>query len=219
LKRWVALFVRVSPAMVVAMLALFVALGGVSTAAQINSPQASDSTSAQAAKQQVRRGPRGPRGPRGFRGRRGLRGLTGAAGPQGPQGPQGTQGPAGSPDTPAQVLSKLQEVDGTGSNLDADQIDGLDSSAFPRKIVARSVPWNPGSIAAGGCVSTSVALGPGVLASDHVIATHSESGGTSLSLQQTALMNNASTAFVMMCNHGAAAFDPPAFTLNVLVLR
>jgi hypothetical protein len=67
--------------MVVAMLALFVAFGGVSTAAQIQGPQASD------AKKKPLRGPRGARGPAGPRG---------AQGPQGPAGPQGSAGPAGS---------------------------------------------------------------------------------------------------------------------------
>jgi hypothetical protein len=72
--------------MVVAMLALLVALGGVSTAAQIRSnPQAA----AAKKKPKVLRGPRGKRGPRG------LRGLPGPVGPQGAQGIQGVQGPAG----------------------------------------------------------------------------------------------------------------------------
>jgi Collagen triple helix repeat (20 copies) len=91
LTKWLARLVRVSPAMIVAMLALLVALGGVSTAAQINSPQASDSTAAKAAKQALR-GPRGRRGPRGLRGPRGFTGAAGQPGAQGAQGPQGIQG-------------------------------------------------------------------------------------------------------------------------------
>lgn len=47
-----------------------------------------------------------------------------------PQGATGPQGPAGSPDTPEDILGKLQQADGAGSGLDADRIDGLDSSAF-----------------------------------------------------------------------------------------
>jgi Collagen triple helix repeat (20 copies) len=123
LKKWVARLVRVSPAMIVAMLALLVALGGVSTAAQINSPQASDSTSAKAAKQQVRRGPRGLRGRRGLRGPRGLRGLPGPAGPQGaqggqgPQGVQGIQGPPGAPNPNA---------------VDSDKVDGYHANGLMR---------------------------------------------------------------------------------------
>jgi hypothetical protein len=55
---------------------------------------------------------------------------AGAPGAQGPQGPAGAQGPAGSPDTPAQVLEKLQEVDGSDSALDADLLDGQSAAAF-----------------------------------------------------------------------------------------
>ena len=89
--------------------------------------------------QPVRRGPRGPRGlrgpagpsgPAGPAGATGAIGATGATGPQGIQGPIGATGPAGSPDTPAQVLAKLVQVDGTGSGLDADKLDGMDSTAF-----------------------------------------------------------------------------------------
>ena len=58
------------------------------------------------------------------------RGLQGQAGAQGVQGAQGLQGPAGSPDTGAEVLAKLLGVDGATSGLDADVIDGLDSTAF-----------------------------------------------------------------------------------------
>ncbi len=71
----------------------------------------------------------------------GLRGPEGARGPAGPQGPQGEQGPRGpagvaggdgSPDTPEQVKDKLVQVDGAGSGVDADRLDGLNSSAFMR---------------------------------------------------------------------------------------
>jgi hypothetical protein len=40
------------------------------------------------------------------------------------------RGPQGSPDTSAQVLAKLEQVDGTGSALDADLLDGHDTSFF-----------------------------------------------------------------------------------------
>ncbi len=50
--------------------------------------------------------------------------------PAGAQGPQGPQGPAGSPDTGAQILDKLAPVDGSGSGLDSDLLDGLSSNAF-----------------------------------------------------------------------------------------
>ncbi len=65
----------------------------------------------------------------------GLQGPAGPPGPAGPAGPIGPRGPAGgngSPDTPEQVRAKLVQVDGQGSGVDADRIDGLDSSAFVR---------------------------------------------------------------------------------------
>ncbi|MEA2347277.1 MAG: hypothetical protein QOG62_1064 [Thermoleophilaceae bacterium] len=55
--------------------------------------------------------------------------LQGTIGPQGPVGPQG---PPGSPDLPADVLNKIKQVDGTGSGLDADTLDGSDSTEFAR---------------------------------------------------------------------------------------
>ncbi|RPI39295.1 MAG: hypothetical protein EHM67_10350 [Hyphomicrobiaceae bacterium] len=68
----------------------------------------------------------GAMGPPGPQGEQGIQGLTGA---QGPMGPQGLPGADGSPDTAAQVLAKLITVDGAGSGLDADLLDGQ-SSAF-----------------------------------------------------------------------------------------
>jgi Collagen triple helix repeat (20 copies) len=101
LKKYLARLVRVSPAMVVAMLALLVALGGVSTAAQITKPEAS------AAKKKPKKVLRGPRG------RRGLRGLPGPVGPQGPAGPQGAQGVQGPAGPFADSLAPGASIRGT----------------------------------------------------------------------------------------------------------
>lgn len=56
--------------------------------------------------------------------------LNGIQGPPGERGPQGEQGPAGSPDTGQQILDKLAPVDGPGSGLDADTLDGTQASGF-----------------------------------------------------------------------------------------
>ena len=94
----------------------------------------------------------GPQGPQGIQGQTGATGASGAdstvAGPTGPTGPAGAdstvagpQGPAGtngSPDTAAQVLAKVITVDGTGSGLDADLLDGVHASSFLRSDVADS---------------------------------------------------------------------------------
>jgi hypothetical protein len=82
-------------------------------------------------------GEQGPPGPPGadstVPGPPGATGAPGATGPQGIQGVQGPQGPAGtngSPDTAAQVLAKLITVDGTGSSLDADLLDGQSGAYY-----------------------------------------------------------------------------------------
>ena len=75
-------------------------------------------------------GPAGPEGATGPAGPTGARGLTGATGANGPVGPQGPAGANGSPDTAAQVRDKLKTVDGSGSGIDADKLDGLHASSF-----------------------------------------------------------------------------------------
>ena len=95
------------------------------------------------------RGPEGDPGPRGAAGRTGRTGPAGPAGPQGPIGPagpagpqgpagpagaRGETGPAGSPDTPAQVLAKLLEVDGPGSGIDAEFLNGEAASFYQQRV-------------------------------------------------------------------------------------
>jgi hypothetical protein len=48
----------------------------------------------------------------------------------------GAQGAQGSADTPVQVRDKLVQVDGAGSTLDSDRLDGLDSTQFLRRDLA-----------------------------------------------------------------------------------
>jgi hypothetical protein len=102
---------RLSPAMVVACLALLVALGGTSVAAvtaiprnSVGTPQLQRNAVVSA---KVRNGslraadfaagqlPAGPAGPPGSAGAGGPQGPQGPAGPQGQQGTQGPQGPSG----------------------------------------------------------------------------------------------------------------------------
>ena len=90
---------------------------------------------------------RGPRGGRGVNGTDGIdgrdgvdgqRGPTGNTGPQGIQGPRGQQGVKGDrgPEGPEydldamKLLNLIKTVDGSGSGLDADLIDGKDISYF-----------------------------------------------------------------------------------------
>lgn len=59
-----------------------------------------------------------------------LMAAQGSEGPRGSEGPQGRDGDDGSPDTGPQILTKLQPVDGAGSGLDADLLDGKSASDF-----------------------------------------------------------------------------------------
>ena len=79
-------------------------------------------------------------------------------GPQGPVGADGPQGPAGSPDTPAQVLDKIKQVDGAGSGLDADTVAGIGASELGT--VARYLDGNCADDAhtAGGQVCVGMAM-------------------------------------------------------------
>ena len=54
------------------------------------------------------------------------------AGTNGPTGPKGDPGQDGSPDTGADILTKLSGVDGAGSGLDANTLDGITSRGFAR---------------------------------------------------------------------------------------
>lgn len=67
------------------------------------------------------------------RGEKGEGGEQGPAGPQGPPGADGADGEDGSPDTADDILSKLKTVDGFGSALDADLLDGLNSQQLQRR--------------------------------------------------------------------------------------
>jgi hypothetical protein len=81
---------RPSPALIVAAIALFVAIGGGAWAATGSTKSARYARARNPKASIASRGPRGRHGPRGFRGPRGFtgpRGSTGATGGQGPAGP------------------------------------------------------------------------------------------------------------------------------------
>ena len=108
-------------------------------------------------------GSTGPAGPAGAQGPQGLQGL------QGLQGPKGDPGTSGSPDTPSQVLAKLLQVDGAGSALDADLIDGLNASALQRRGTTTSCP-------AGERVTAIAATGDVTCAADNTVPSGSAGG-------------------------------------------
>jgi hypothetical protein len=94
-----------SPAMVVACLALFLALGGTGYAAtQLRSGKE------QALSSTIKKGPRGKRGPAGPAGPAGAAGERGPAGPAGARGAAGPQGPAGPEASAAEALAKANQA-------------------------------------------------------------------------------------------------------------
>jgi hypothetical protein len=84
--------------------------------------------------------------------------LTGIQGPPGQVGPAGPAGPAGSPDTPAQVLGKLSEVDGDGSGLDADSLDGRGADQFLANEAGSVSPANLGDLPGAKAIATTSQL-------------------------------------------------------------
>lgn len=83
--------------LVVAVMALVVALGGVAFAAGGLTKQQEKQVKKIAKKYAGKRGPQGPAGPAGPQG---AAGAPGKEGPQGREGPQGKEGPKGNPGTP-----------------------------------------------------------------------------------------------------------------------
>ncbi|MEA2448979.1 MAG: hypothetical protein QOG63_911 [Thermoleophilaceae bacterium] len=63
--------------------------------------------------------------------------------PQGAQGPKGDPGQDGTPDSPDQILAKLTQIDGAGSTLDADRLDGFTSSEF---VLRRRDGWTDATL-------------------------------------------------------------------------
>jgi hypothetical protein len=126
---------RPSPAFLLALAALFVALGGTAAATlSVTGASIKNGTvtgrdvkdCSLGARELTKRavgslrgqtgatGPQGPAGPRGATGATGPAGPSGPAGPEGPQGPQGAQGPTGPPGPDGVVASAF--VSGAGNN-------------------------------------------------------------------------------------------------------
>jgi hypothetical protein len=105
-------FRKPSPAMLVALLALFVALGGTSYAAlsitgedvENSSLTGKDVRNKSLTRKDFNGSVRGPAGPQGAKGAQGAQGPQGASGSQGPQGASGPQGPQGIPGADATKL-------------------------------------------------------------------------------------------------------------------
>lgn len=107
---------RPSPALAIALIALFISLGGTGYAvSRVGQPSAS--ASKEKKKPRVLRGPRGAKGAKGDKGEKGDQGLQGIQGLQGTQGPQGNQGAQGNqgPQGPGATTFNTTQAQGTPS--------------------------------------------------------------------------------------------------------
>jgi hypothetical protein len=170
---------RPSPALAVALLALFIALGGTGFAAtQFQKPV---SLNAKAAKQTNR-------GPRGFRGFRGPRGPAGTRGPAGSPGATGDTGAAGAPGAAGSALAFARVVNGVldganSKNVTVTQATGtatcldVTTTQVPRNMVAMidNSGANPATASVAGTLNPT-AIAPNCPAGTDALITTADSG-------------------------------------------
>jgi hypothetical protein len=162
------------------------------------------------------------RGPRGFPGPQGAQGPQGPQGPRGERGEQGAKGDPGangSPDTPQQVLDKLKQVDGPGSGLDADTLDGTDATGFLRIVGSATPAFNVGPVAADTCADQSSFGILGLQATDFLLVER-QSAPTSGILDSFRITGGPPTQVqYSVCNTTGGVIDPPAAGFRVLAVR
>jgi hypothetical protein len=147
-------------------------------------------------------------------------GPMGPKGDPGPKGDKGDPGANGSPDTPQQVLAKLGQVDGSGSGLDADTVDGTHAAGFLR-IVGSATPGFDVSEAVPGdtCVNPSSFGIAGLQATDFLLVER-QSAPTNGILESFRITTDPSPDVAYtVCNTTGEAIDPPQSNFRVLVLR
>jgi collagen triple helix repeat protein len=165
------------------------------------------------------RGARGAAGPPGAPGAPGAQGAQGAQGQPGVQGPQGDPGANGSPDTPQQVLAKLTQVDGTGSGVDADSLDGTDTTGFLRIVGTAAPGFNVDPVAADTCVDPSTFGILGLQATDFLLVDRqaAPTGGILESFRITA--GPPAQVTYTVCNTTAGVVDPPPSNFRIMAVR
>jgi hypothetical protein len=210
-----------SPAMLVALLALFVALGGTGYAAlsitgkdvKNSSLTGKDVKNKSLTKKDFKGSVRGPRGAVG------PQGPQGAQGQQGVQGPKGDPGANGSPDSPQQVLDKLTQVDGSGSGVDADSLDGTTSTGFLRIVGSATPGFNVGPVAADTCADQSSFGILGLQATDFLLVDR-QAAPTSGILESFRIIGGPPPQVTYtVCNTTAAVIDPPQSDFRIMAVR
>lgn len=211
---------------VVSLIALFVALGGTSYAIAVggigsrelrnNSVRSVDVKNNDVRGTDVRDGSLLTKDfkvgqlPAGAQGAAGSQGPTGAPGAKGDNGAPGAPGADGSPDTPAQVLAKILTVDGSGSGLDADTLDGSFSEGV--QSATGQVPLNFYAYFMNTANSTRFDFGQIALESNGVAGQFTICGdtGSPTPMNWVLYLNGARTAGTVAGNACAAAVDAGA---------
>jgi hypothetical protein len=159
------------------------------------------------------------RGPRGFAGPQGAQGPQGPQGPRGEKGDKGDPGANGSPDTPQQVLDKLKQVDGSGSGLDADTLDGTDATGFLRIVGSATPGFDVGPVPADTCADQSSFGILGLQATDFLLDERQSAPTSGIidSFRITTVPSPQVTYAV--CNTTGGAIDPPPAAFRVIALR
>jgi hypothetical protein len=194
---------RITPATVIACIALAVALSGTSYAAFVL--PADSVTSKQVKNHSIRRADIG---------RKALASLTGVPGPQGPAGPRGPAGPAGPqrPVTGADVTdNSLTGSDIAESTLgtvpNADTLDGFDFREFARTDRA-SVGLDLPTIFANSCINKLITISK-LRHDDGVMVNPPGNFPLGLVLTATADINNDTLQELRVCNVTNGALDAP----------
>ena len=229
---------RPSPALVVSVIALSVSLGGTGYAAIV---LPADSVGTKQIKRnaitgakvknrsllatdfkanQIPAGPTGANGANGASGAPGVPGVPGATGAQGAQGPKGDKGDPGvngSPDTAQAVLDKLKQVDGSGSGLDADTIDGANAL---RKVGTAAPAFNVDAVAADTCKDVASFGIAGLVLTDFLIFSREALPANGISESFRIFDGPPVQIMYSVCNTTANAIDPPPTgSMQVMAVR
>jgi hypothetical protein len=148
----------------------------------------------------------------------GAKGNVGPQGAQGPKGDKGDPGANGSPDTPQQVLAKVEQVDGSGSGLDADTVDGIDATVL--RIVGQAAQgFNVTSVPADTCAPQS-SFGITDLQVTDFLLVERQSPPTSGIIDSFRIVADPNPQVTYaVCNTTATEIDPPQADFRVMALR
>ena len=147
--------------------------------------------------------------------------LQGPAGADGPQGPQGLQGPKGDKgDTPtlnaAAILAEVLKVDGTGSGLDADLLDGFhaNTGTTVNTIPVRNAQGDiPGNITGNAATATSATSATTATNAGHATsAGHATNAGTADVANKLSTSNGGAPCYAVRA-WGRATFNETSATL------